>query len=86
MSEFVQAAYNVHEHDYLQRTDEALQERLAQLHINIRNIGYTGLRLAQVRSEVNHISFELSERFRESKQQDVEMAWSENSLKENTPA
>lgn len=75
MTEFIQGAYNKYEHDFIERPTEALQERLAELHINTRNIGYTGLRAAQVASEISHISFELSERFRESKAEEIQEAW-----------
>lgn len=81
MTEFIKGCYSSHEHDYVERPTDALQERIAELHINTRNIGYTGLRAAQVRSEINHISFELSERFRESKVQDIEEAWATHGVR-----
>lgn len=64
------------EHDYVERPTESLQERLEELHANHRLIGYTGLRLVQVMSEINNIAFELSERQREQKMQEIAEAWS----------
>lgn len=66
--------YLKHEHDFVERPTKALQERLSELHLNMRNIGYTGLRLAQVQSEIDFISFEISSRYAEEK----ELAWAEN--------
>ncbi len=64
------------EHDFTERSSEQLQSRLAELHINNKNIGYTGERLIQVQREIGHISFELSERQREIKMQQIAEAWS----------
>lgn len=64
------------EHDFTERSSEQLQSRLAELHINNKNIGYTGERLKQVQREIGHISFELSERQREIKMQQIAEAWS----------
>lgn len=76
-SSFIQAGYNKYEHDFVERTDRQLQERLDLLHDNIRHIGYTGLRLTQVTNEVNNIAFELSERYRTAKNEQIEEAWTE---------
>lgn len=73
MSEF----YNPHDHDFVERSDEQLQARLAELHINNNRIHYTGDRLKHVQREIGNISFELSERFRENKNQEIEEAWSQ---------
>lgn len=72
--------YYPHEHNFVERPTDALQARLAELHVNNKNIGYSGERLAQVQREIGHISFELSERFRESKAEDIEIAWREAEL------
>lgn len=69
-------AYNSREHDFIERTDEQLQERLSELHVNYSNIGYVGLRLTQILNEINQISFEMAERMRFQKEQDIEEAWS----------
>lgn len=63
------------EHDHVERTDEQLQSRLSELHINNKNIGYTGERLIQVQREMGLIAFELSERQREKKMQEIAEAW-----------
>ena len=78
MNDFEQAAYNKYEHDFTERTDEQLQTRLNELHENNRQIGYTGERLKQVTNEMSHIAFELSERIREQKKEEIEEAWSEH--------
>lgn len=70
--------YYPHEHNFIERPTEQLQARLAELHINNTNVCYTGERLVQVQREIGHISFELSERFREQKAEDVEAAWAEH--------
>ncbi len=67
--------YNVNEHNHVEWDENRLQERLATLHVNNRNIKYTGERLIQVQREIGLISFELSERFRETRQQEIHEAW-----------
>lgn len=73
--DFERGGYNIGEHDHITWTDEQLQNRLNELHENTRIIRYSGERLAQVNREIGLIAMEMSERFRERKNQDIEEAW-----------
>lgn len=75
--EYVGGSYNVHEHDLVERTDSQLQGELMELHNNLKKVSYSGERLKQVQSRIGCLSFELSERFRENKQEDIALAWME---------
>ena len=75
MSEFVQASYNKYEHDYVERTDESLQERLSVLAVT-REYG-VGQRREQIEREMGLIAFEMSERLREQREQEISEAWSQ---------
>jgi hypothetical protein len=77
-ADFEQATYNIHEHDYIDWTDEQLQNRLSLLIENSHRIKYTGERLHQVNAQIGNMAFELSERFRSTKNEEIEMAWSEH--------
>ena len=74
-SDFEQGAYNVHEHNHVEWTDEQLQNRLSMLYENNRAVGYTGDRLAQVTREMGLIAFEMAERYREQRNQEIDEAW-----------
>lgn len=76
MSEYIQAAYNKYEHDYLERTDDQLQEKLDTL-TKSREYG-VGARRKQIEREMSMIAFELAERYRERKNEQIEQCWSEH--------
>ena len=76
MSDFIQGGYNKYEHDFTERTDEQLQEKLADLN-NTRSYASSGARREQIDKTMTHIAFELSERLRESKNESIEQAWQE---------
>jgi len=77
MTEFIQGAYNKHEHNHIEWTDEQLQNRLDQLYENNRLVSYVGERKAQVTREMGIIAFEMAERLRERKDQSIDEAWRE---------
>ena len=79
--EFVAGGYNVHEHNYVERSDEQLQGELQELHTNLNRVKYSPERMKQIQARIGALSFELSERFRESKNQDITMAWLERGTK-----
>lgn len=76
-SDFVEGAYNPDAHAFSEWPDERLQNRLNELHENNRSIGYTGERLTQVQREMTNIAFEMAERLRDAKNQQIEEAWSD---------
>lgn len=69
--------YNVHEHNFVEWSDDRLQARINELHENNRLIGYTGERKDQVEREMTHIAFEMAERLREAREQQIEEAWND---------
>ena len=78
METFEQANYNVNEHNFTERSDDQLQDRLNELHENNRIIGYRGERQGQVVGEMTLIAFEMAERLRTALNQQIEEAWSEH--------
>lgn len=72
--DFIEGAYNKYEHDYLERSDEKLQEQAA-LYSEIRRYSDFGPRREQLDRILGFIAFELSERFRERKNQQIDEAW-----------
>lgn len=64
-AEWVQGAYNSHEHDFTERTEEQLLTRLNHLHEMNKKVGYTGERLQQITKEMTLIAMELASRVEE---------------------
>lgn len=79
-SDFVEGAYNKYEHDYLERPDELLQEQISTL-AEIRKYSDTGPRREQIDRIMGHIAFELAERLRESREQEIDAAWADYDAK-----
>lgn len=76
--EFIQAAYNVHEHNHADETlwpKERLEARLEDINYRMANIGYTGIRLAQNEREKDLLAFELTSRYKDSKVSEEDEAW-----------
>lgn len=71
----METIYNPHEHNHIEWSDDRLQQRITTLSENIRIVRYTGERRAQVEREMGIIAFEMSERLREAREQDIEEAW-----------
>lgn len=65
------------ENNYIEWSDDKLQDRLNELHENNRSIQYTGERKNQVEREMTNIAFEMSERIRERRNEEIEEAWNE---------
>lgn len=76
-SDFEQGAYNIHNHNHTEWSDEQLQNRLEELYENNRIVGYTGERLAQITKEMGLLAFEMAERLRERRNESIEEAWRE---------
>lgn len=72
--------YNPNDHNFIEWSDERLSDRMSELHENNRIVGYTGERKAQVEREMTHIAFEMAERLREAREQDIEEAWREHGV------
>lgn len=64
-------------HDHIEWPTEKLQERLGELHVNNKNIVYTGERLLQVQKEIGLISLELSCRYRDERGEIIDGSFAE---------
>jgi len=71
-----------HEHDFTERSDSQLSERLMHLYYLTQRIGYTGLRGAQIKKEMEYITLEQVARYAERNGGSVIESWKEygNSL------
>lgn len=65
--------YSIHEHNHIEQSTDALNERLKLLTDNMNSIRYSGERLHQVRREIGLIAFELSCIYAE----ETEQSWNE---------
>lgn len=74
MSELGSVPYNEHEHDFVNRSTEDLQEEISRLAIS-REFAAGGPRREQIERTMTNIAFELAERIRESKDIEIEEAW-----------
>ena len=61
--------YNIHEHNHIEWTNDALNERLKLLTDNMNTINYSGERLEQVSREIGLIAFELTARYAKNTEQ-----------------
>lgn len=77
--EYIQASYNVHEHNHTEQTAERMNLRLEQL-AGLNQAWQSDTRRAQIQREMSIIAFELSERFREAKNEQIEQAWGEHAV------
>lgn len=79
MMEYIQASYNVHEHNHTEKDEGQLNARLEQL-AGLNQDWQSAGRRAQVQREMSIIAFECAERQREAKNQQIEEAWSEHAV------
>lgn len=77
--EFTQGAYNPYDHDYIERTDDKLQEQLETL-AKSREYAASGERREQIQREMGMIAFELAVRYRERKFSEMDQCWAEYKL------
>lgn len=75
MSEYIQAAYNVEEHNHTEWSTERLETRIADIQHRMGMIAYSGERLAQNERELDLIALELTLRHIDKKLAEVAMAW-----------
>lgn len=75
-SDFEQGGYNKYEHNFSERSNEQLQERLAMLAEHQQ--WHVGERRTQVEHEMSKIAFELAERLRVAKNEQIEQAWGQH--------
>ena len=85
MTEFIQGGYNKHDHNHAEWTDDQLQDKLNHLH-EIRSVASYGERRGQIDREMGMIAFEMSERLREARKEDIEAAWKYHEEHKEGPA
>jgi hypothetical protein len=73
--EFIKGAYNENDHNHIVWSDERLSFKLSEL-AEINQPWQCNARREQIQHHMSIIAFECSERLRESKNMQIEEAWS----------
>lgn len=75
MSEYIQSSYNKQEHNHIEWPTELLEARIADIQHRMGMIAYSDTRLAQNNRELDLLSLELTCRYKDLKESQVEEAW-----------